>query len=78
MCGSHEIWSSLHRASADTQIPLLDHLVSELESRFKSHNQATLQGLYLVPSVLVTKYLEEIATKVQQLGEIYLSDLPYY
>ena len=33
-------------------IPLLDHLVSELESRFNSNNQAALQGLYLVPSVL--------------------------
>ena len=49
-------------------IPLLDHLVSELESRFNSHNQAALQGLYLVPSVLVSKRLEEIAPKVQQLG----------
>ena len=41
------------------------------------HNQAALQRLYLVPSVLVTECLEEIAPQVQQLGEMYLSDLPY-
>ena len=60
-----------------TSIPLLDHLVSEFESCFNSHNQATLQGLYLVPSVLVSKCLEENAPKVQQLAEMYISDLPY-
>ena len=54
-------------------IPLLDHLVSVFESHFNSHNQAALQGLYFVPSVLVKKCLEEIAPKLQQLGEMYIS-----
>ena len=56
-------------------VPLLDHLISEIESRFSSHKQAALQGLYLVPAVLVS--FEEIVPKVRQLGELYLSDLPF-
>ena len=32
-------------------IPLLDHLISQFESRFSSHNQTALFGLYLVPAV---------------------------
>ena len=58
-------------------VPLLDHLISELESRFSSHKQTALQRLYLVPAVLVTKSFEEIVPKVRKLGEMYLSDLPF-
>ena len=49
-------------------IPMLDHLISELESRFGTHKQTALQGLYHIPAVLVTKCFEEIAPKVRQFG----------
>ena len=35
-------------------IPLLDHLLSEMHSRFATHQQTALLGLAIVPSVLVT------------------------
>lgn len=57
-------------------IPLLDDLISELESCFSSHKQTALQGLYLVPTALVTKSFKEVETKIRQLGEMFLSDLP--
>ena len=57
-------------------VPLLDHLISELESRFSSHKQTALLGLYLVPTVLETKTIEEVGPKISQLGEMYREDLP--
>ena len=38
-------------------IPILDHFLVELDRRFSSHHQTAIQGLYLVPSVLVTNDL---------------------
>ena len=35
-------------------IPLLDHLLSEMKSRFSKHHQTALLGLTIVPSVLVS------------------------
>ena len=60
----------------DISVPLLDHLISELESRFSSHKQTALLGLYLLPTVLVKKSVEEITPKVCELGEMYCDDLP--
>lgn len=58
-------------------IPVLDHLLSELESRFTTHQVTALQGLYLVPSVLVSKSVEEISSNICQLVEMYDIDLPH-
>ena len=57
-------------------VPLLDHLITELESRFDKHKQTALQGMYLIPALLVTKSLEEISPKVGELGKMYVNDLP--
>ena len=40
-------------------IPLLDHLLSEMNSRFSKHQQTALLGLSIVPSVLVTLPTED-------------------
>ena len=56
-------------------IPLLDHLISELESRFDKHKQTALQGMYLVSALLVTKSIEEILLKVGELGKMYVDNL---
>ena len=58
-------------------IPVLDHLISELDTRFSKHQQTALQGLYLVPSVLTTLEVEEISSKVCQLEDMYGDDLPH-
>ena len=48
-------------------IPLLDHLISEMKSRFGKHQQTALLGLSIVPSVLVSVPPEDLSSKVQQL-----------
>ena len=58
-------------------VPVLDHLVSELETRFTTHQQTALQGLCLIPSVLVSKSVDEISPKICQLGQMYECDLPH-
>ena len=81
-CGRH-----IHRSNvpADTpsayycrcvSIPLLDHLLSEIESRFSRHQQTALLGLSLIPSIMVYLSLEECTTKIFQLAEMYREDLP--
>ena len=57
-------------------IPLLDHLLSEMKSRFSKHQQTALLGLTIVPSVLVSIPPEDLSAKVQELGQLYESDLP--
>lgn len=48
-------------------IPLLDHLISEIDTRFSKHQQTAIQGLDLVPSVLVTYTTEDICGKLTEL-----------
>ena len=57
---------------------MLDHLLLEMETRFDKHQQTAVQGLYLVPSLLVTKTLEEVSPKIQELGDLYKDDLPFH
>ena len=57
-------------------VPLLDHLISEMKSRFGKHQQTALLGLSIVPSVLVSIPPEDLSSKVQQLVELYENDLP--
>ena len=56
-------------------IPIMDHLLSEIESRFSAHQKTALLGLYLIPSILVTKKFEEIIEDLKPLEEMYASDL---
>ena len=57
-------------------IPLLDHILSELASRFSKHQQTAVTGLMLIPSVLVTKTLAEVQSRLAQLRDVYNDDLP--
>ena len=41
----------------DISIPLLGHLLSEMESHFNTHQQTALLGLSLVPSILFQPFL---------------------
>lgn len=58
-------------------VPILDHLLSDLEARFSKHQQTALYGFFLLPSILATKKLEEISPKVCELGDMYGVDLPH-
>ena len=40
-------------------IPLLDHLLVEIASRFTKHQQTALQGLAVIPSIMVSLSLDE-------------------
>ena len=55
---------------------VLDHLLSEMESRFSSHQKTALLGLSLIPSLMVTLSTEEYTTKSIQLADMYREDLP--
>ena len=57
-------------------VPILDHLLAELARRFSSHQKIALQGLYLVPAVLVTEDLSTVSSVVMKVGELYAVDLP--
>ena len=56
-------------------IPLLDHLLAEFNSRFGPHQKKALQGLALVPSVLINASDDSIA-RLGQLAEMYQQDFP--
>ena len=55
-------------------IPLLDHLLAELERRFSPHQKLAMEGLYLIPSVLVTKDLPAVSSVIIELGKLYVVD----
>ena len=81
VCGRH-----CHRSNAPAQtpseyyrtnlsIPVFDQFLSELDSCFTTHQQTALKGLYLIPSVLVSKSVDDISPKTCQLGQMYECDL---
>ena len=55
---------------------MLDHLLAELNTRFSSHQKTALQGLHLVPSLLVKESLATVTNKVLEVGQFYEVDLP--
>ena len=57
-------------------IPVIDHLLSEMKSRFGSHQKMALLGLSLVPSLLVSLEPDQCASRVEELADLYESDLP--
>lgn len=57
-------------------IPLLDHMLSEMDCRFSTHQQIAVTGLYLIPSILVNKTLVEATSILAKLGEMYDNDIP--
>ena len=56
-------------------IPLIDHLLSEMQSRFSSHQQTALLGLSIVPSVMVSLSSQECDSEVSELADMYRCDL---
>ena len=57
-------------------IPLLDHLLCEMNTRFSSHQQTALLGLSVVPSIMVALPSDEYFGKVGKFANMYEEDLP--
>ena len=57
-------------------VPILDHLLSELDKQFSSHKKTAFQGLCLEPSVLATEDLATVSSVVMKVGELYAVELP--
>lgn len=57
-------------------IPLLDHVLSQLNSRFATHQVQAIQGLCLVPAALVSLAPDEAQEKLTSLINLYKDDLP--
>ena len=57
-------------------VPFLDHLLSELDKRFSSHQNTAFQGQYLVPSMLLTENPATVSCLVMKVGKLYSVDLP--
>lgn len=55
-------------------IPLLDHMLSEMDCQFSSHQQTAVTDLYLISFILVTKNLVEVTSTLAKLVEMYSND----
>ena len=81
-CGRQQHWANMPAENTSDYfkrvitIPFLDHLLVEMRSRFATYQVTALQGLCLVPSVLVTLPLSDAKEKLNSLVELYKNDLP--
>lgn len=82
MC-SHQTQRSNTPANSPSQyfictvsIPLIDHLLSELNSRFCKHQSTLLLGLCIVPSAMLVMPASKFLTNSSQLAEKYNDNLP--
>lgn len=57
-------------------IPMVDHLLSELRSRFGDHQRRAMLGLSIVPSLFVSLESADCASRVKRLADLYKNDLP--
>ena len=73
---TQQLIPQVNTTAVKLSIPLLDHLLAEMKSRFSKHQQTALFGLTIVPSVLVSIPPQNLSVKVQELGQLYESDLP--
>ena len=58
-------------------VPLVDHLLAELETRFSPHHRVALLGLCLIPSALVTLPDPDVKIHLAKLVDLYEEDLAF-
>ena len=56
-------------------IPVLDHLISEIDRRFSEHHKTALLGLNWIPAIMVQKPIDEAQKLLKPLEELYREDL---
>ena len=69
-----EIPSDYYRRTIS--IPLLDQLLSEMKSRFSSHQRTVLLALSVMPSAMVILSTKQYIIKVNELAHMYQDNLP--
>ena len=57
-------------------IPVVDHVLSELRGHFDRHQRRALLALCLVPSLYVSLEPANCTSRVKELAEPYVEDLP--
>ena len=57
-------------------IPIIDHLLSELTTRFSSHHKTALLGFCLIPVALISMSSQSSSESCFKLAEMYWEDLP--
>ena len=61
--------------AASISVPLVDHLLVELETRFSPRPRVALLGFCLVPSALVTLSDPDVKSHLAKLVDLYEEDL---
>ena len=56
-------------------IPMVDHLLSELQSQFGDHQRTAMLGLSIVPSLFLSLESAECISRFKELADLYESDL---
>ena len=56
-------------------IPMVDHLLSELRSRFSDHQRRAMLGLSIVPSLFVSLESADHIFRIKELADLYEKDL---
>ena len=80
---SHQI----HRSNFSSKTPsqyfrhcisvlLLNHLISEMNSRISQHQQTAVLDMSIVPAAVITLMAEECCSKIYALADLYHDDLP--
>ena len=57
-------------------IPLLDHLLSELDSRFNDTRERVIKFMSLMPSTMLTKECSDIQEDLKEMVSLYSDNLP--
>ena len=57
-------------------IPIIDHLLTEITTRFSAHNKSALLGLCIIPSAMILMPSESFVESCFKLAELYREDLP--
>ena len=57
-------------------VPFIDHLITELVTRFSSQQKRAVSALYLVPSIAIVHDLSQLSKFLQGVADLYQDDLP--
>ena len=83
LCGRHQHRHNVPAKTPDEYykrnltIPLLDHVLIEMKSRFSMHEQSATCGLCFVPATMVVMEQAEVLQKLTSVINLYKADLPY-
>ena len=83
LCGRHQHRDNVPDETPDEYykrnltIPLLDHVLIKIKSRFSIHQQSATYGLCFVPATMVLMEQAKVLQKLTSVVDLYKADLPY-